>query len=111
MPYTVNRADFGAVYFIKTRARIGVYMEPLDDATKRRLERNAGVIVAIVVEGSPAFNADILPGDVLISFGDSQVRSVEDYQQLLNSFKGDKVDFVLDRDGRSITKTIPVLTY
>jgi hypothetical protein len=108
MPYSIDRADFQAVYLARAKTRIGFYAEPLDDGTRRRLGRNAGVRVGVVVEGTPAFDADILPGDVLLSFGGGTVQSVEHYQELLRGFQGNSVELVLDRDGRSITKTVAV---
>jgi len=108
MPYSIDRADFAAVYLARAKTRIGFYAEPLDDATRRRLERNAGVLVGVVVEDTPAFDANILPGDVLLSFGGQSVRSVEHYQELLRGFQGTSVELILDRDGRSLAKTVAV---
>jgi len=48
IPYTVNRSDFNAVYFMKAKSRIGLVVEPLDDATHRQLEQNSGVRVGVV---------------------------------------------------------------
>ncbi|NOT11955.1 MAG: PDZ domain-containing protein [Methylococcaceae bacterium] len=108
IPYTVNRSDYNAVYFVKSKAKIGFLTEPLDDETRRRLESNSGVRVDVVVEGTPAFEADILPGDILVSFNSTAVRSVEHYQELLQSYSGDSVDLVFNRDGRIIQKTVVV---
>jgi S1-C subfamily serine protease len=38
----------------------------------------------MIVDGSPAFDADILPGDVLLKVESEKVQSVEQYMQLLN---------------------------
>lgn len=108
IPYTVNRSDYNAVYFVKSKAKIGFLTEPLDDETRRKLESNSGVRIDVVVEGTPAFDADILPGDILVSFNSTAVRSVEHYQELLQSYSGDSVDLVLNRDGRIIKKTVAV---
>src|SRR6202043_3245767 len=66
MPYSVARSDFGAVYFVKTRQRAGIITLPLDDAAHKRLGTNSGILVRLVVDGTPAFNADVFPGDVLL---------------------------------------------
>jgi len=60
--YAVQRSDFGAVFFVKTRQRAGMIVIPIDDATRKRIGTNSGVLVRIVVDGSPAFIADIFPG-------------------------------------------------
>lgn len=108
IPYTVNRSDFNAIYFARIKPRIGFLAEPLDDEAKRRLQSNSGVRVVVVTEGSPAFDANILPGDILISFGGETVRSVDHYQELLKTLSGEAVDLVLNRDDRLIKLTLQV---
>lgn len=106
IPYTVDRAEFKAVYFVKAKSRIGLVVAPLDDTTRGQLTQSSGVRVDVVVEGSPAFEADILPGDILLAFGGQAVRSVEHYQELLPHFTGKTVELVLNRDGRPITRVV-----
>jgi len=108
IPYTVNRSDFNAMYFAKIKPRIGFLAEPLDDESKRRLQSNSGVRVVVITEGSPAFDANVLPGDILISFGGETVRSIEHYQELLKSLSTDTVGLVLNRDGRLVNVTLKV---
>ena len=38
----------------------------IDAATRNRLQTNAGVLVKVVVDGTPAA-ADILPGDIILT--------------------------------------------
>ncbi len=108
IPYTVNRSDFNAVFFIKAKTRIGIQFEPLDDETRRKIESNFGVRIDVVVEGSPAFEVDILPGDILTSFNETAIRSDEHLRELLSAFSGETVDLILNRDGRIIKKTFAV---
>lgn len=110
MPYTVDRSDFNALFFAKTRGRVGIIPEPIDDETRRRLQTNAGVRVLLVTEGSPAFKADVLPGDIVLSVNGDAVQSEEHYSQLLNRYEGQTVLFLLDRDGIPVEKQIEVLT-
>ena len=111
IPFRVQHGQFRAVYFVKAKQRIGLYPIPLDDQTKRQLETNAGVRVEIVVEGSPAFNADILPGDILISFAGKKVNSVNHYTSLLKEHVESSVELVLNRNGKQISKTVSVNNY
>lgn len=108
IPYTVNRSDFNAVYFVKSKARIGFLTEPLDDQTRRRIESNSGVLIDVIMEGTPAFEAGILPGDVLISFNGITVISVEHYEELLKSYSSPTVELEINRDGRILKKVVPV---
>ena len=73
MPYNVQRADFNAVYFVKKRAHLGVFYGVIDSATRTRLQTNAGALIRVVVEGSPASRADILPGDMILTIDGERV--------------------------------------
>jgi hypothetical protein len=109
MPYSIARSDFGAIFFAKTRPRVGIYCQPTDDGTRKRLQTNAGVIVKEVVEGSPAFRADILPGDVVLAIENDQVQSPENFIQIISKYEGQNVVFHLDRDGKLLDKQIEIL--
>jgi C-terminal processing protease CtpA/Prc len=111
MPYSVARSDFGAVFFVKIHTRVGIILAPIDDATRKRLGTNSGLLVRLIVDGSPAFNADIFPGDILMAVGTDNVQSPEQYQELLNKYEGQTVTFHLDRDGQAIEKTFRIGSY
>jgi membrane-associated protease RseP (regulator of RpoE activity) len=107
VPYTVQRYDFNAIYFAKTKSMIGFFAVGLDDETRRRLGTNSGVRVDIVMENTGAFDSEIFPGDIVLKFNDTKVRSVEHYQELISSYAGDSVMFTINRDGVEILKTVP----
>jgi C-terminal processing protease CtpA/Prc len=111
VPFSVARSDFGAVFFVKTRARVGIIAAPIDDATRKRLGTNSGILVRLIVDGSPAFNADIFPGDIVLAMGSEKVQSPEQYMQLLNQYEGQSVTFHLDRDGQAVEKTFRIASY
>jgi S1-C subfamily serine protease len=111
MPYSVQRSDFGAVYFVKVRQRVGIIATPIDETTRKRIGTNSGVFVRLVVEGSPAFGADIFPGDILLSINSDRVQSTEQYLQLLNQYEGQTATLHLNRDGHVIDKPIRIGSY
>jgi hypothetical protein len=111
MPYAVTHADFSALFLAKTRGRVGIIPQPVDDATRKRLETNAGIQVLVVAEDSPAFQADVLSGDVVLAVGGDTVQSVENYYQLLNKYAGQTVSFRLDRNGKTMEKQIEIRPY
>lgn len=106
IPYTIVRGDFNALYFARVRSRLGLLVLALDDATRVRLQSNFGVRVVVVVEGSPAFNAEVLPGDILLQVGDDRVSSPEQFTQLLNKYEGQRTTLRLDRGGQSVEKSV-----
>ncbi len=108
MPFSIPHSDFDAVFFAKVKTQLGVYCLPLDDATRQRLQTNAGVKVLEVMDGSAAFRENILPGDVILAIGNDQIDSAKDLKQLLLKYQGQSVVFHLNRAGRPLDKRIEV---
>jgi PDZ domain len=111
IPYSIARSDFGAVFFVKTRTRVGIIAAPIDEATRKRVGTNSGILARLIVDGSPAFNADIFPGDIVLAMGSEKVQSPDQYTQLLNKYEGQSVTFHLDRDGQTVEKTFRIVSY
>lgn len=112
MPYSVARSDFTAIYFFRSkRPRLGIFPWEAGDDVHRKLGTNAGILVRVVTEGTPAFRADVLAGDVLLKIGDDNVYSVREFYDLLGKYEGHQVVLVLDRDGQRVEKTVEVLSH
>lgn len=81
VPMTTNqrRFDQEAVYFAKLNRRLkyGVYLDDLSPDMRRKIQRNMGALVSVVVEDTPAFLANVLPGDILIKVDGTDVRNME----------------------------------
>jgi membrane-associated protease RseP (regulator of RpoE activity) len=110
MPHPTADSDLGVIFFAKIRPRIGIFCQPMDEGTRKRLQTNDGVLIKEVIEGSPAFKSDILPGDVLMAIGNDRVQSVESYIRILNKYEGRTAAFHLDRDGKPLEKQIEILS-
>lgn len=108
VPYSVERSDFAILFFAKAKSRVGIFAVPIDDATRRRLETNAGLRVEVVVDDSPAFHANVLPGDVLISVAGESVSSMQGFVAITDRYEGQRVPFDLDRDGKRLSKEIEI---
>ena len=106
MPYAIQRSDFAAVYLVRQRFALGAYWLPIDEAMMRRLQTNQAVRVSLVVEGSPAFMADIFPNDVITHIDGVPVGGTEALQNYLASKAGSQVSFVIDRDGKRVDKVV-----
>ena len=104
-------SDLAAAFLVKLFPRVGLSPGALDDATRRRLKRNGGILVLEVVEGSPAFNADVRPGDVLLALELERIQFVDQYLRLLNQYQGTTVTFTFDRNGTLMEKQIPIRPY
>lgn len=106
IPYTVNRNTFFASYWAKqdvSKIRLGVRYSPLTDDLRQQLERNTGVVVQIVVRGTPAFRANILEGDVLLKMGGADIVDVPGFTSQGAQFAGQTVAIELIRGGQPRT--------
>lgn len=108
VPYSVARSDFNALFFAKYKSLVGIIPQPLDDESRKRLQSNHGVRVLLVTDESPAFHANILPGDIILGVGGNVIETVENYSQLLHKYEGQTVEFRLDRAGGIIEKPVQI---
>jgi S1-C subfamily serine protease len=80
--------------------------QPLPPEIRQQLEQNTGVFVLIVVNGSPAFNANILEGDAILKVDGEDVESVPDFMEKYKRLAGQKVDVEIWRNGQFKTNTV-----
>lgn len=112
VPITTHqmRYDQTAVFFVKStkKPRFGVSLKNLSDDQRRALERNTGAIVDVVVEGSPAFFSNVLPGDILIKVNDSNVMDAKHASELMQGVSSatSSAVFTVIRNGKEQTITI-----
>ena len=89
-------------------SEIGVSVRELDDADSKGTKgAQAGVVIEDVTEGGPAATAGIRKGDVVVEFDGERVRSVRQFQRLVQETpEGRKVSAALLRDGQKITVSV-----
>ena len=57
-----------------------------------------------IVDGTPAYLSDILPGDILISVNDVPIAGNADFTSQMQHYRGQAVDFIVIRGADKITK-------
>ena len=76
-------------------------------AAQLGLDQARGVVVLEVVEGSPAAEADVRPGDVITSMDDAGIDTVEDlFSELRQRRPGTQARMTIIRNGRSQEVTV-----
>jgi serine protease DegQ len=86
-----------------THAYLGIVPDQVtpDIAGQLGLDQAAGVLVMEVGEGTPAADAGLRPGDVLIGLDEQRLDTVEDFLGELRQHRpGDRVNLTIVRDGR-----------
>lgn len=107
VPISVDRSQYNAVFLARTKPRLGLYVEDTSDDTKRRIGTNTGIVVTIVIQGSPAFASDVLPGDILMAINGDPMLSTESFGEALEKVAPQgPVTLQLLRDGRPVEKRL-----
>lgn len=94
IPITTSKKQYdqAAVYFVKSnqKSRIGLIFDDLTPIKRSELQRNTGVIISVVLDDSPAFNSNILVGDVLTKINESNVNNVKGAIKLMGNLMDEK---------------------
>jgi len=107
IPYSNRRYDFHASYWAKAKPSIlGVHLRDLTPDERQAIGRNTGTTVITPIYGSPAFNADILTGDIILSINGEKVSDGQRLKSLLGSRRGSEVSILIHRRGREIVKNV-----
>jgi hypothetical protein len=109
IPVTVNRYDFGALYFVKRHYSLGANFRDLTDDERRQLQTNKGAYINMVIDRSPAYASDIIPGDVIVALNGQPVNGGAGFSDLLRSNRGHTVELTIIRQGNTITKSASLL--
>ena len=77
VPYTqyYDNFDQWAVYMVKSNRvhKLGILLRDLDQQDRGINNRNTGTVIDIVLASSPAYLADIVPGDVLTAINGEKI--------------------------------------
>lgn len=109
IPYSIDRYDQSAVYFAPLERRgLGTYGAPVSPQQARQIGTNKGYYVEAVRRGSPAFDADILPGDVLLEINSAPIMDFETYRTALRAAYGTRARILVLRGGRRVAIEVPL---
>lgn len=95
----------------KDRGYLGVYMQELSADVKDGLDLkvDAGVLISGIIDDSPAAEAGLEDGDVIILFDGKEVTSPDDLRDLVRATApGTSVEVKLVRDGKNKTLTLEI---
>jgi hypothetical protein len=109
IPYSVDRYDYLATYWVKTdtsKLSLGVRWGDLTDEQKQAIGSNKGVDIIAVIKGTPAYYEDIIRGDVLKKINGDEIYDIKDASEKIGKYKGQKVEITLIRKGKEIIKTV-----
>lgn len=109
IPMTINRQEFGAIYFVKTKYILGASVRDLTNEERQQVQSNSGLFVVNVVDDSPAFASNLLVGDIILAIDGRAPGTEAGFGALIQTLKGRTVDLLLNRRGESIHQPVTLL--
>ncbi len=107
MPSTIDRYEQVYMFFADAPRRgLGVSLRPLTDAEEASQGTGKAAVVVAVRRGSPAFMADVLPNDFLVSINGHTIYDTATFKEAFESAYGVTSDVDLIRNGLHIHKQI-----
>lgn len=110
MPYAENWYAQRAIYYTHRiqPPSFGALSRELTADDRKRLSFNAGVNVICCVRNTPAWNAGIMPDDVVVSMGEVQIGGTDDLRNVIlqNAGKTLPVQYVRGSERRTISVTL-----
>jgi membrane-associated protease RseP (regulator of RpoE activity) len=109
VPMTAQRSAYGAGYFVKKRYRFGALCRDLTDSERQEIQTNRGAYIVNVVDGTPAYESDFLPGDVILSLDGQSANGFTGLLELVNANRGRTVEIAILRGGKRLSKRVSIL--
>ena len=89
---SIDRYDYFASYWVKVApGHFGAYVENLTSEQRAAVQRNRGASILAAVRNSPAFEADVLTGDIILSVDGEDVRDAQDFISRVSALAGHEV--------------------
>lgn len=107
IPFSRDRYEYGATYWVKMKMPVlGIQIRDPSLEERTASGTNKGAIVVLSIRGGPAFNADVLPGDLVVKVNDEDVVGYQNLIQKINENRGQRTNFEIIRAGEIIHKEI-----
>ena len=106
-PYHVDRYDQFASYWVRMRPPVfGAWVLDLSTDLQQKLGRNKGAIIQAVLKQGPAFNANLLPGDVITEIAGETVSDGKSVVAIVGRHAGNSVTVSFVRNGQPMQQTV-----
>ncbi len=101
--------DSGKSFRPSSNAIFGMELSDIDEVIARELGISGGVLIESIQPGSPAADAGLLAGDILVQLGFSEVANIDEISAVAANMRTGKVQPIrFYRDGAPIFRTIDI---
>ena len=107
IPYNVRRHDYFATFWVRLKpGSFGARLRDLTDEQRRQIQSNKGASIFAVVKDSPAFQNDILEGDIIRQVSGIDIMDSKHCIQVLGENKGKEISLTILRNGVIVQKRL-----
>ena len=109
-PYTVSLYNISVFFLTQMKVfSTGLYVAELDNKSRGIIGSNKGVQVTLVVNGSSAYDADVIPGDIITQIGADKLTDYASYADASQAYAGQNTVFIINRAGSILKKNIKIV--
>jgi hypothetical protein len=111
VPITSHTYDVAAVYFSKVRPEkigFGIRTRFMTPEEVQTIGTNKAAVLEFVVRGSPAYDADLITGDIILTIAGQDFTNREKINQVKTDYAGQSVPLEFVRNGKRMTLPITV---
>ncbi len=105
------KEEKGAPAARESKPKLGMTVNEITPELARKLElsEDSGVVVVRVDANSPAKEANIRPGDVILEVDQEEIKNLEAYEKKIEGYKpGDTILFLISRKGTTLYVTLKI---
>lgn len=107
IPYNIRRHDYHASFWAMAKpSAFGAKLDELSDAQRQQIQSNKGAAILIVRNGSPAFQNDILDGDIIRNINGVDVTNALHCIDIITQNRGKIISLSIFRNGETIQKEV-----
>jgi hypothetical protein len=107
IPYNIRRYDYHASFWARANPpAFGAKFDDLSDAQRQQIQSNKGAAILTVVNGSPAFQSDILDGDIIRNINGVDVTNALHCVDIICQNRGKTISLSIFRNGETIQKEV-----
>lgn len=107
VPKQVDYYEHAATFWRKIERPIfGAVVRDLSDDQKQKLQTNRGLVVRNIIADSPAFEADLLKGDILLKIDGEPVPTARRFYEDIITLAGKQVTLTILRSDKKIDKKL-----
>jgi hypothetical protein len=108
--YSYSRYRYTALFFKRldtSQMRLGALLVSVQPEQREVLKTNAGCMAMVVYEGTPAFAADIMDGDILLAIDGAPLLGPDHVQEIIaQKDAGAAIRVDVRRNGQTSQKTV-----